>query len=134
MKVTELLLTLLEGNSDTTIPTTMIASLNFVTLLHHAQYLQRIADRKTRAYDIVQQRRFDLARNSFRLIKMLGETEPLRVPEGKKLELDFAVSTINSSSRATIGRIEIVTAEKTLQRLYFPIPPSCLKVYCWKIS
>lgn len=128
VKVTELLLTLLEGNSDTTIPTTMISSLNFSTLLYHSQYLQRMADRKPRAYDIVQQRKFDLARNTFRLIIMLGEVESSKVPDGKKSELDLAVNTVNSSARTTIGRIEIVTAEKSLQRLYFPIPPSCLKV------
>ena len=76
VKVTELLLTLLEGNTETTIPTTMINALHFPTLVYHAQYLQ---DNNMRDEEGVKKRKMDLAKNTFRLIKMLGETDQSKV-------------------------------------------------------
>ena len=128
VRVTELLLTLLEGNTDTIIPTIMISTLNFSLLLHHSQYLQLDVSTErdpSHASESLKRRRMDLARNCFRLIKMLGETDPSKVPDDQKNNLDLAFSSINSSARSSIGRIEIITADRTVQRLYFPIPSSC---------
>jgi hypothetical protein len=128
VRVTELLLTLLEGNTDTTIPTTMISTLNFSLLLYHAEYLQPEVSSKRdigNPSELLKKRRLDLARNTFRLIKMLGETDPSQVPDEQKNNLDLAFSSVNSTARSSIGRIEIITADRALQRLYFPIPASC---------
>jgi hypothetical protein len=124
VRVTELLLTLLEGNNDTDIPTVMIESLNFSTLLHHAQYAtpnSPASDSELR----IRKRKVDLARNAFRLIKMLGEVDPSKIPDSRKNELEIAFSTINGAAHTSIARIEIVTADRSIQRLYFPIPASC---------
>ena len=106
----------------------MVKSLDFDLLRLHARYLQpeiQAALEEEEASETVKGRRMDIARNTFRLIKMLGEADSTRVPLHQKEHLDEALSHINQFSRAAIGRIEIVAANRSLERMYFPIPPTC---------
>ena len=127
VKASELLLTLLEGNLDTSIPTTMITHLNFHSLRYHAKYLNQEEVDEPKELPPIEKKKIDLARNIFRLLKMLGETDQSKVPDEFREGLDDAVRDL-SSENSVIGRIEIVAADRSVQRLYFPVPQSCRSV------
>ena len=164
LKVTELLLTLLEGNSgwgyflspdvgvailfffffelnsfpETIIPTTMITTLSFSTLLYHAQYLQQtdgvMGDDRfeppqkkspppfspTAPSETVKIRKMDLAKNTFRLIKMLGETNPSRIPDEMKDTLKQAFDFVNSTSSRSETKISSGVAIKCIVDAHLP--------------
>lgn len=65
-----------------------------------------------------------LASLTYRLVKILTENDLTQ-----NVQLIETLNTIEENCKSRIGRIEIVNSENNLERLYFPIPQTCISTH-----